>query len=163
MNEEGSSKPPKSKKEKINTKDGEKDLPARINGEPKADSEAEADFKRLVDSAPAPVRRMMLQMMSVQGRGPLPHPIFEKFTPEHVDKFLDYSHEDEVNEYSLARFNKWFHLGYAVLFAAFLVFLVVYLAPSNKDLLGDILKMLAVFAGGFGSGFGVKTVLGKKE
>jgi len=163
LNGEESSKPSKSKKEKLNIKDEETSLPAKIGAEATTDSEAEADFKRLVDSASPPIRSMMLQMTRMQGGGPFPHPIFDKMTAEHVDKFLDYSHEDEVNEYSLARFNKWFHLGYIVLAALFLGFLIVYLTPTNKDLLTDILRILLAFGGGFGAGFGAKGFLERKR
>lgn len=163
MNGEESSKPPTSKKGKLNIEDEETILPAKIDPEAKTESGMEADLKRLMESESPPIRSMMLQMTRMHGGGPFPHPIFDKMTAEHVDKFLDHSHEDEINEYTLARLNKWFHLGYALLFVAFLVFLILYLAPFQKDLLGDILKMLAVFAGGFGAGFGAKSFWGKRE
>jgi hypothetical protein len=38
-----------------------------------------------------------------------------------------------------------------------------FLARDNVGLLSDILKLLVVFAGGFGSGFGLKTYLEKKK
>lgn len=131
-------------------------LPAKVE-------EEEEEFQRFVKSAPGPVRGFLMQVMRMQRGGPVPHPLFDKFTPQHVDKFLDYSHEGELNEYSLERSNRRYYFAYAVLFVALLVFLIVYLAPVDKNLLGDILKMLAVFAGGFGTGFGTKSFFGSKN
>lgn len=163
MNGEESSKSPKSKKEKLNIKDGETSLPTTIDAEAKTDSEAEADFKRLVEAVPPPMRSMMLQMTRMQGGGPFPHPIIDKFKPEHVGQFLDYTHEENMRELSLASSNRLFHLAYIALAALFLGFLIVYLTPINKDLLTDILRILLAFGGGFGAGFGAKSFLGKKE
>jgi len=159
LNGESSSSSPPAKKEALETKDSEIDLSSEID----AKTDVEAELQRFVKSAPPPVRSMMMGMMRLQQAGPLPHPIFEKFTADHIDKFLDYSHADDVNTYRLERFHGWSRLGYALLSAALLVFLILYLAPEHRDLLADILKMLAVFAGGFGAGFGAKTVFGNKN
>jgi len=159
LTEDQPSNSPITQKAGTEAKTDEGDLPAEIETK-----ELDAEFQQVMKSAPPKMRHMMLSMMMrLQGAGPMPHPIFDKFKSEHVDKFLDYSHEDEVNAFSLARSNRWFHLGYALLFVGVLLFLIVYLAPTQKDLLGDILKMLAIFAGGFGAGFGTKSFFGKKD
>jgi len=109
------------------------------------------------------MRGVLMQIMRMQGGRAPSHPIFDKFTPEHVGKFLDYSHDDDVHEYTLARENRWFYLAYVVLAIGFLVFLIVFLTPSHKDLLTDILRLLLAFAGGFGAGFGLKSYLEKRR
>jgi hypothetical protein len=91
------------------------------------------------------------------------HPLFEKFTPEHIDKFLDYSHDDDGHNYELAKQGKLYNLIYFVVGLLFLVFLIVYLLPSNKDLLIDLIRLLIVFGGGFGAGYGVKSLKGKEK
>lgn len=116
-----------------------------------------AAFQQLVESAPPEVRGLLMAMTRTQVRGPIPHPLYDKFTPEHIDKFLDYSHQDGVNAYSFQSSNRWFYLAYAILLVVFLAFLIVFLAPNHKDLLADILKILAIFGGGFGIGFGAKS------
>ena len=134
-------------------------------GSPKeADEDNEnAAFQQLVESAPPEVRGLLMAMTRTQVRGPIPHPLYDKFTPEHIDKFLDYSHQDDVNAYSFQSSNRWFYLAYAILLVVFLAFLIVFLAPNHKDLLADILKILAIFGGGFGTGFGVKAYLERKK
>lgn len=152
-------KPPETqkptKKETSAPKSEETSLPANIE---------DPEFQQFVDEAPPHVRSILMQMTRTMQVGrSFPHPLFDKFTPEHIDKFLDYSYKDDEYTYSLARSNRWFYLAYSLLFAGLLVFLIVYLAPQHKDLLADILKMLAVFAGGFGAGFGAKSLLGKRD
>jgi len=148
-------KPAESSEKEGSANEGQaEDLPAKID--------QEAEFEKLAKSIPPPARAFMMQMTRMSG-SPFPHPIFEKFKPEHVEKFLEYSHKENENRYLFLSSNRYFYFGYALLFVAVLVFLIVYLAPFHKDLLGDILKMLAVFAGGFGAGLGAKSFLGKKD
>ena len=124
------------------------------------------EIEEALKTAPPQVRKAITQMgmFSVTGQiHPQIHPLFQKFSSQHIDKLLDYSHQDEQNSYNLERSGRWFHLAYALTILLFLCFLVVFLAKDNVDLLNDILKLLVVFAGGFGSGFGVKTYLGKNK
>lgn len=129
--------------------------------DPKVDVEG-ADFEELAKSATPEVQRLLMAVRTQIG-GPRHHPLFDKFTSEHVGKFLDYAHQGEENAYRLSSSSRYFHLIYAGLFVLFLGFLIVYLLPHHKDLLAEILKLLAIFAGGFGAGFGVKSYLGKKQ
>lgn len=127
-----------------------------------AEPVTETEFDDIEKDLPPQVRAI-LQMTRTQVRGPSPHPLFHKFTSEHVDKFLDYSHQDDVNAYALASSNRWFNLAYVIVFVVFLVFLIIYLAPSHKDLLVDILKIMVAFGGGFGAGYGTKAYLEKRR
>jgi hypothetical protein len=121
------------------------------------------EFAELIENAPPEAKALLMHMTRTQFGSPAPHPLYHKFTPEHVDKFLDYSHQDDVNAYNLAKSNRWFHLAYVAAVVAFLVFLIVYLAPNHKDLLVDILKIIVAFGGGFGAGFGTKTYLERRR
>ena len=85
------------------------------------------------------------------------HPIFEKFEPGHVDKFLDQSHEEDMEHLRIRRSGRWFPLVYVVLFLVALGWLVVVLLPQDRDLLAEILKLGAVFLGGLGGGYGIKS------
>ncbi len=114
-------------------------------------------------SAPPPMRGAIMQFMRMQGGRPFTHPIFDNFSSEHVTKFLDYSHADDVHEYTLVRENRWFHLAYAILGVGLLIFLIVFLLPTNRDLLTEILRIFLAFGGGFGAGFGAKSYLEKRK
>ncbi len=48
-------------------------------------------------------------------------------------------------------------MGCAIIVVALFVFLVVFLAGQDPALLIDILSAVAIFGGGFGAGYGLKT------
>ncbi|MCX5905320.1 MAG: hypothetical protein NTV89_18040 [Proteobacteria bacterium] len=127
--------------------------------------ETETEVKEFVKTMPPQVRKSfeMAMMQTFSSRGPGFHPIFDKFNEKHIDKFLDYSHSDDDNEFKLKSSNRYFYFGYSLLCMGIFTFLVVYLLPNNKDLLLELFKLIVIFGGGFGSGFGVKSFLDKKK
>ena len=117
------------------------------------------------EDMPVEVQRTMMAMMSSsqQSGGNRAHPLFEKFTEDHVHKYLDYIQKDDDNEFSLRSTNRWFLLMYVVLGIGLFLFLVVYLLPKDKMIFDQIVKMFVAFAGGFGGGYGLKTYKGLKK
>ncbi|MDW7680573.1 MAG: hypothetical protein SCK70_08405 [bacterium] len=115
------------------------------------------EIQEFVKDAPPAVRRSFTAMLQTRSSQFIGHPLFEKFTPEHIDNFLDYSYKDDENTFRLTSSNRWFYLIYTILFVAFLVFLIIYLLPSNQEMLSEILKILISLAGGFGIGYGWKS------
>ena len=91
-----------------------------------------------------------------QQSGPVYHPIFEKMGPEQVEKFLDYSHKEDMEDRSFRHSNRFFQLGYVALAVALGLFLLVYLHDRDRELLLEIFKLGAAFAAGVGTGYGVK-------
>ena len=85
------------------------------------------------------------------------HPIFAKFEPEHVTQFLNYAHENETAEARFRSSSRWFRLGYIGIAVGVLVLLTVFLLPDNRELYFEILKGAAIFAGGVGGGYGLRT------
>lgn len=123
-------------------------------------SEADKEIKEIeefVKGAPPEIRAMMMEMRTSTTRSPQ-HPLFEKFTPAHIDKFLDYNEDDHKRDFTFATQSRWFHFGYVIIALSFIVFLIVYLLPNNKDILNDLLKVLVGLAGGFGLGYGYKSM-----
>lgn len=124
------------------------------------------DVQEIFKDAPPEIQKEITRMAMMFRSGPMPppvHPLFNKFTAEHIDKFLDYNHKDDDNNYKLEKSNKTFNLIYALLGVGLLIFMIVYLVKDNADLLAEILKILVIFAGGFGGGFGFKSYLEKKK
>ncbi|MFA5804338.1 MAG: hypothetical protein WC879_06810 [Melioribacteraceae bacterium] len=70
----------------------------------------QGDVKEFIKDMPAPFRKTietaMMQFSSSGGR--IGHPLFDKFNDKHIDKFLDYSQEDDNNLYKLRSSNRWF-------------------------------------------------------
>ncbi len=117
----------------------------------------DAEMVKALTRMPEPMRQVFLAMTRTISRGAPYHPLFEKFTPEHTSQFLENIRRDDENEYKLKSSNRWFQVVYASLALAFLLFLIVFLLPKDKDLLTKIIELLIVFGGGFGAGYGVKS------
>ncbi len=121
------------------------------------------ELQNLVNEAPPAVKRSFMAMLQTQSRQVGGHPLYEKFTPEHIDKFLDYCHKGDEYSYKITSSNRWFSLAYTALAIGFLIFLIIYLLPANVDILTEILKILISVAGGFGIGYGWKSSKEKKK
>ncbi len=123
------------------------------------------EILQFLKNAPPEIRKTITQMAAFQFSGPVRHenPLFRKFTPQHIDKLLDYLHEDEKKQCELESSGRFFNLAYALTALGVFVFLVVFLAKDKPELFVDILKMLVAFAGGFGGGFGIKSYLDRHQ
>jgi hypothetical protein len=108
------------------------------------------------------IRQRITEVMMGVARGPGHHPIFEKFTAAHVDKFLDHTHQDDQDERHLIRSRRWFQLAYVLIGVASLLLLIVFLLPTDRELLVEILKDVVIFGGGIGSGYGIKSHLERR-
>lgn len=141
----------------------ERDSDGITNAEEEPATEAEYAG---VEREPKDIQRVVSEFMgmAISSVGPRYHPIFKKFTPEHVDKFLDHTHQSDREERALRRSGRWFQLAYVLLGAAALVALVVYLLPRDRSLLVEVLKAIVLFAAGVGSGYGLKShLVGRSE
>ena len=101
--------------------------------------------------------RMAMRTTQLVNGSPQQHPLFEKFTAGHIDKYLDGIQQDDNNEFALRRSNRWFTMFYVVLGASFILFLLIYVLPKDKAFLEQLLKLAIAFAGGVGSGYGYKS------
>jgi len=121
------------------------------------------EIQEIVKDAPPKVKEAFFawyQMTSKQSRI---HPIFDKFESKHVDKFLDYCHKDDENQYKLISSNRWFYLIYSILFMGIFIFLTLYLLPKDKNLLTDIFKFLGGLVSGIGIGYGLRSKIKPKN
>jgi len=155
------------KKNKQTTDPSETQNTEIVSSEVKKDSPNNPiEFDNLPDDMPAEVKQMIVRMGMMQtstGGSRPPHPLFEKFTDDHIHKYLDYTQKDDDNEFSLRSSNRWFQLVYILIALGFFSFLIIYLLPNNKALLTDIIKLFVSFAGGVGSGYGLKSYFDKKK
>ena len=121
--------------------------------------EVPPEVREFLKGAPPEVRQVAMSMMTRTSMGgSLPHPLFDKFTPQHIDKLLDLNEEDNKRNFNFASRGRWFQLSYVFFALSFVIFLIVYLLPNNKDILNDLLKVLVGLAGGFGLGYGYKSM-----
>ncbi len=116
-----------------------------------------------MESAP-PAFKKMVEFMSIGMTGmPSRHPLFDKFTDAHIDKYLDSLQRDDDHAYKLASTNRFFYLAVFGVVVGLMIFLVVFLLPDNKELLYEILKAAAVYLGGLGSGIGIQVIRKSKR
>lgn len=130
----------------------------------KPDGTSPHECIELPDDMPKEMQQTIRMAMTSASMGTMRsgHPLFEKFNEEHVHKFLDYTQKDDDNEFTYRSSNRLYHIGYAILGVALFIFLVVYLVPKDKILFDQIFKMLVAFAGGLGSGYGIKSYQSRK-
>lgn len=129
---------------------------------PKEAANGELVEKEFLEGMPKEVRQIMA-LSSHTGPMRQAHPIFDKFNESHIDKFLDYTQKDDDNAYEYHKSNRWFTLAYVIIGAGLFIFLMVYLLPKDKALLDQIIKMAVAFAGGMGSGYGIKVFKDRKQ
>ncbi len=104
-----------------------------------------------------PKEARLLLMAQMKRMGPIPHPIFEKITSDHITKIIDSSNLDSERELTDITQRRRYSMAFAIMVAAIFVFLVVYLSGSNPELLKSLIGYLIAFAGGAGIGYGVKS------
>ena len=105
---------------------------------------------------PKVVQQVQEFVASFARSGPVYHPIFGKFGPEHVTQFLRQTHEQDIGEQRLRKSNRWFHLTYVLTGVVLFALLTWLLLPEQADLYLDILQGLAIFVGGGGGGYGLR-------
>ena len=124
----------KSKKEEAQT-------PRKAMVVAKAEKEKEeqtALIGEAVEKMPPEVRRIFqgfAATFSSQISGSRSNPLFEKFTPEHIDKYLDYIQRDDDHEHELKKTNRNYYLIYALVALGAFIAGVVYLLERDRDLL----------------------------
>jgi hypothetical protein len=131
----------------------------------KKNNEKEApEITEIIEALPEISKRKITTMLSATSiSGRMTHPLFEKFTDEHISKFLDYIQEDDNNAHKYKSTNRIYILIYVILCLGCFFGLTFLLLPNNRDLLIEIIKLFVVFAGGLGSGFGIKSYIGNKN
>lgn len=130
----------------------------------KEGSEGEAIEPEIFEDLPPEVRHLVqvgMRMHSFSGR--LPNPIASKLTENHLTEIINASKEDDKRRFQDSLNSRWFGLAYYLVAIGVFIFLVVFLASKNPDLLNDILKIFGGFVGGIGAGYAIKSYEQKKR
>ncbi|QLE56761.1 hypothetical protein [Nostoc sp. TCL26-01] len=90
-------------------------------------------------------------------------PILDKINQQHITKILESVEKDSERAFLDARETRKYNLIAICIFVAVFVFLTVYLVNKDIAVYQDILKILIIFGGGFGSGLGFKIYLDRKN
>lgn len=118
--------------------------------------------REVLDQLPPEVRKFAsMQISSISG--PRQNPLVSKINEAHIDKILDLAGQDDERTHSDVRSARKYNLVYTILALLLFIFITWFLAKSDSELYKEILKLFAVFAGGFGGGFGVKAYIDRKK
>jgi len=139
------------------------ELTSRDQAEQQTSDTNEFDIEpEILKDAPPEVQRIV-RSMSMTRFGSMPNPLTEKINEKHIDKILDLSDKDDERKLNDVTQSRRYGFAYVALFAAVFIFLTIFLANSNSPLYQELLKIIAIFAGGFGSGFGIKGYIDKDK
>ncbi len=124
----------------------------------KADTKSKEDADKskvseMVKESGMPKKIAEMFSMTMQSGG-LPHQILDKITEKHIDKVLEITDKTNSFVHQDNKSGRRYGLAYAVLAIIVLVVLVWSLKDNNKELLTQILVILASIIGGFGAGYG---------
>ena len=112
------------------------------------------------DGAPyaANMRETIVEQFSMMASGPMPNPIHQKITSEHISKRLEWIENQSCRDYRLVQQGRGYKLAYVfIAVLAFFGFALMF-GYSNPDLFTQVLTYLGTFLAGFAGGWGVSTL-----
>ncbi|MBU7042479.1 MAG: hypothetical protein HXS47_02720 [Theionarchaea archaeon] len=122
----------------------------------KKNSEEKDELQQeIIDQLPPEMKGLMAAGLSIQQySGPIPSRFFEKITEDHISKILDIAEKDEERSFEDVKSSRKYNLVYVLIFVGLFVFLTIFLIFKDVELYLEVLKIIVVFFGGFGGGFG---------
>ena len=117
----------------------------------------------VLEQLPPEAKRLVEMTSVLAGSFPVHPPFMKKINEEHISKILDISERDNQRHFEDAQSSKKYNLLYAILFSTLFVVTLVFLGGKNPELLKELLKDLAIFAGGGGVGYSIKAHRGKGD
>ena len=117
-------------------------------------SEVNSPIDEMLEGAPPELRQQFKMMMMGFG-GMMPNPVVSKFNEDHIHKILDNTEAESIREDRQTHYQRMatiaLYISSLLAVIAILIFLVL---QDQAGLLAQILGGIALFGGGFGSGFG---------
>ncbi len=108
--------------------------------------------------APDDVKRGITSYFGMLSRfGPMPSPLEEKLTNEHVTSIIESTREDTKRGYQERREGRIVMVSLVIGGVIFFGWLVVNLGQSNPDLLLEVVKGVVLFGGGLAGGYGLRS------
>lgn len=151
--------------EKDDSAEKDKEITEKI-ADKKDDSEKATileDNDDLLDNMPPEAKRIIQMMFSQPSiTRHTRSPIEEKITEKHISYVLENSDKENIRNYNSGIHEKWFNAFVVLIAVVLIVFLTIYLAKDNSELYKYILTAVFSFLGGFGGGYGYKSIKTKK-
>ena len=137
--------------------------------EPKQDEEKAGSiekFSQELENLPPEIKREItafLSMQRISASASSLSPIQEKINEQHISKILEIAEKDDERAFADTQSARIYGFLTFIVAIGFLVFLTVFLVSKDVAVYQDVLKLLIIFGGGFGSGFGFKGYLDRKK
>ncbi|WP_276751644.1 hypothetical protein [Chlorogloeopsis fritschii] len=90
-------------------------------------------------------------------------PIQDKINEQHISRILDIVEKDDDRAFADTQSARLYNLITIIIFLVFFGFLTYFLVNKDVVVYQDILKIIIIFGGGFGSGFGYKGYIDRKR
>ena len=119
------------------------------------ESEADLDLEDLPKEAQAVMKMVMSR--SISAKSSLSNSLSDKINTEHISKMLDIAEQDNEREFEDTKLSRLYNLITLVIILIFLGFITVFLGNKDLSTYQDIIRILIIFGGGFGAGFGYKS------
>ncbi|MBD1920520.1 hypothetical protein H6F77_05385 [Microcoleus sp. FACHB-831] len=117
-----------------------------------------------LENLPPEVKRVMQATLSMQRIStPFGSPLQDKINEGHISKILDIVEKDDERTFADAQAARKYTLINTVIILIFFGLLTVFLVNKDVEVYRELLKLTVAFAGGLGSGFGLKGYLDKKS
>ncbi|BAZ32330.1 hypothetical protein NIES4074_48320 [Cylindrospermum sp. NIES-4074] len=121
-------------------------------------------FPEELENLPPQMKREIRTILSMSRlSSPSSSPILEKINQQHITKILDSVEKDSERSFIDIREARIYNFIAVCIFVFVFVFLTVFLVNKDVVVYQDILRILIIFGGGFGSGLGFKTFLDRKN
>ncbi|MDY6802795.1 MAG: hypothetical protein SXA11_03180 [Cyanobacteriota bacterium] len=116
-----------------------------------------------LENLPPEVKRVVEASLSIQrfSSGSF-SPIQQKITEQHISKILENVEKDDERAFADAQSARKYALIYTIILVISFGFLTVFLVNKDVALYQDFFKIIIIFGGGFGSGFGFKSYRDRK-
>ena len=146
------------------TKKNNNSLKKNENTDKKSDSILEGLSPEATKDMPPDIKKVLeFSSMSMSKVAPMQNPLADKINEKHIDKILELAEKDDERSFKDAGETRKFTLIYIIIFVALFIFLTIFLVGSDKELYKEVIKLFAIFLGGFGSGFGIKSYMERNK
>jgi hypothetical protein len=117
-----------------------------------------------LENLPPEVKRVVQATLSMQRISmPLTSYYQDKINEEHISKILDIVAKDDERTFADTQSARKYTLINTIIVLIFFGSLTVFLVNKDVEIYREVLKLSIAFAGGLGSGFGLKGYLDKKS
>ena len=127
---------------------------------PASESESQEAAEREMSEASPPVPQRVIEEHIEQviagAIGPVRNPVLDKFTSDHITDIIRNDSKNDERDFQDSKANRRYRLAYVLIGLISFFVLTFPLLSIDKELYKQVLQVLAVFAGGFGAGYGIR-------